>query len=96
MLIRMACIFALLFAIGFPGATAEELPPDQDEPSGYLVPEERSGLDLFRPNRSGWLVWVGPVLMGLAAFLLVLFIRNFSRHRHGQDAGPPDDDDRRR
>ncbi len=86
-------LLALLLALPVIGAGGEEIPADRDEPSGYLVADERSPLDAFRPDRAGWLAWAGPILMGTVAYLLIVFIRVFSRNAHPDNLETDADDE---
>ncbi len=86
-------LFAALLVLPTTLPAGDEIPPDRDEASGYLQAEDRSPLDMFRPDGSSWLVWVGPILMGVAAVLLIVFIRVFSRNAH-RDPFDPEEADR--
>ncbi|TVS11003.1 MAG: hypothetical protein EA419_09305 [Wenzhouxiangella sp.] len=92
----LAVFFSLMLVLSpaLPLA-AEEAPADQDEPSGYMDPDERSPAAALNPAESGLEVWIGPIIMGVFAFFLILFIRRYSKTRHQDKAqkdlnDPPD------
>lgn len=64
-------LLAVVVTIGSLVALGEPLPPDQDDPSGYVVPRDGSPLRMLNPFSSDWRVWLGPLLMGAAAWILI-------------------------
>ena len=92
--LAVICTLMLVSALALPLA-AEETPPDQDEPSGYMDPDERSPAAALNPAESGLEIWIGPIIMGVFAFFLILFIRRYSKTRRQDQAqkdpeNPPD------
>lgn len=63
-----------------------ETPPNDSEPSGYMDPDDRSPLAALNPAESSLEVWIGPIIMGIFAVFLILFIRRYSKPRHQAQA----------
>lgn len=82
----------LTMLLAGPAPALADVPPDQDQPSGYMDPDERSPLAALNPAESGIEVWIGPIVMGVFALILILFIRRFSKSRR-QDKAQKDLDD---
>lgn len=80
-------VLTLLLALSpvLPLAADEPL-VDQDEPSGYMDPDDRSPATALNPAESGLEIWIGPIIMGVFAFFLILFIRRYSKTRHQDKA----------
>ncbi len=64
-------LLAAFLILGPPVALSETVPPDRDEPSGYMVPRDESPLSMLNPFTSDWRVWLGPLLMGALVWLLI-------------------------
>lgn len=86
-------LLMLAMVLSDPSLVMADPPPDQDEPSGYMDPDDRSPLAALNPAESGLEVWIGPIIMGVFALALILFIRRFSKARH-QDQAQKDLNDR--
>ena len=72
----------------------DETPSEDSEPSGYMNPDDRSPLAALNPADSSLEVWIGPIVMGVFAFFLILFIRRYSKPRR-QDQAQTDVEKRR-
>lgn len=79
----MPVLLTLMLALspGF-GLADDEPVADQDGPSGYMDPDDRSPAAALNPAESGPEVWVGPIIMGVFAFFLILLIRRYSKAWH--------------
>ncbi|MGY6631175.1 MAG: hypothetical protein ACXIUL_09235 [Wenzhouxiangella sp.] len=86
--VRALLLLALLLGSGM--ASAEALPPDQDEPSGYMVPRDESPLSLLNPFTSDWRVWLGPLLMGALVWLLIRLLWPRPSDDRGRGTDPDD------
>lgn len=76
-------------------AAADEPVPDAEEASGYMDPDDASPAAALNPAESGLEVWIGPILLGAFALLLILVIRRFSRPSRQEKAQqdiPPERD----
>ncbi|MEE4637952.1 MAG: hypothetical protein V2J42_04370 [Wenzhouxiangella sp.] len=71
-----------------------ETPSEDSEPSGYMDPDDRSPLAALNPANSSLEVWIGPIILGVFAFFLILFIRRYSKPRR-QDQAQTDVEKRR-
>ena len=92
MRLLMTMLLMLVMVLSGPLLAAADTPPDQDEPSGYMDSDGRSPLAALNPAESGIEVWIGPIVMGVFALILILFIRRFSKSRR-QDKAQKDLDD---
>ncbi|NDY95203.1 hypothetical protein [Wenzhouxiangella limi] len=86
----------LVLGLAVPGYSSaqDETPPNDSEPSGYMDPDERSPLAALNPADSSLEVWIGPIILGVFAFFLALFIRRYSKPRR-QDQAQKDIDEPR-
>lgn len=85
-LLMAALVLGPVVALGEP----EPLPPDRDEPSGYMVPRDESPLSLFNPFTGDWRVWSGPLLMGGLVWLLIRALWPRPSDDEGRGADPDD------
>lgn len=77
--------FYALIAVLTTARVRADTPPDQEEPSGYMDPDERSPVAALNPAESGLEVWIGPLILGVFALALILLIRRYSKaHRQGK------------
>jgi len=95
---RIAWVAALMATVWMSvWAMADEPVPDAEEASGYMDPDGSSPAAALNPAESGLEVWLGPIMMGVFAFFLILFIRRYSKSRHqgqAQQDLPPNQDER--
>ncbi len=85
-------LLTLMLALAPVSGLANDEPlVDQEEPSGYMDPDGRSPAAALNPAESGLEVWIGPIIMGVFAFFLILFIRRYSKTRQ-QDKAQKDPD----
>ncbi len=95
---RFIATSLLLLTLGpaLPAASfaLDETSSDDSQPSGYMDPDDRSPLAALNPAESSLEVWIGPIILGVFAFFLILFIRRYSKPRH-QDQAQKDIDKRR-
>ncbi len=66
---------------------------NQDEPAG-MTPADRSPLDELDPRQATWQAWIGPILLGVFAIILLLAIRRFSMGGKQKPTTGPDAEDR--
>lgn len=92
LLITMLMMLAMMLSA--PLLAAADTPPDQQEPSGYMDPNDSSPLSALNPAEGDLKIWIGPIIMGVFALILILFIRRFSKTRR-QDQAQSDPEDRR-
>ncbi len=67
-------------------AAANEPAPDAEDAAGYMDPDGSSPAAALNPAESGLEVWIGPILLGAFALMLILVIRRFSRPRRQDKA----------
>lgn len=72
----------------------DEPVPDSEEASGYMDPDGSSPAAALNPAESGFEVWIGPILLGAFALLLIVVIRRFSRPRRQEKAQRDNPSDR--
>lgn len=53
------------------------------------VDPDRSPLEELDPRQASWKTWLGPIVIGVFAFILVFLIRRFSRAEANRDVDPP-------
>lgn len=93
--IATSCLLLVLgLALPAHSSAQDETPPNDSEPSGYMDPDDRSPLAALNPAESSLEVWIGPIILGVFAFFLILFIRRYSKPRH-QDQAQKDIEQRR-
>lgn len=81
-------LLLLMLGLMLPGHSfAQDPPPSQDsEPSGYMDPDDRSPLADLNPADSSLEVWIGPIILGVFALVLIVLIRRYSKPRHQDQA----------
>ncbi|MGY6588021.1 MAG: hypothetical protein ACXIUB_06980 [Wenzhouxiangella sp.] len=83
-------LLAVMLALSPVVALGEPLPPDRDEPSGYMVPRDESPLSMLNPFTSDWRVWLGPLLMGALVWLLIRVLWPRPSDDEGRGTDPDD------
>lgn len=99
MKILIKALILLMFASSSASSNAashsglESLPAAQvfaSASAANRVDPDRSPLEELDPRQASWKTWLGPIVIGVFAFILVFLIRRFSRAEANRDLDPPE------